>query len=192
MPDFQPFLAVGNDPALDFVNTLPVDAEGRPDERLKTPADLGRWLVAFGLVEKKEAFEPSRRTLDDARALRESLRGMAEALARGRAVPASSIASIHEALEADPGVLVVERKGKGYDLRFRSISDAGRAALGSVARAAAYLLARRDLSRVRRCANPECVLYFYDATRNRGRQWCSMASCGNRAKIAAYRARQSR
>jgi predicted RNA-binding Zn ribbon-like protein len=30
---------------------------------------------------------------------------------------------------------------------------------------------------------------FADHTRGRGRRWCSMAICGNRAKQAAYRSR---
>lgn len=43
--------------------------------------------------------------------------------------------------------------------------------------------------RVRRCANRECVLHFHDTTRGCRRRWCSMATCGNRAKQTALRAR---
>ncbi|HEY6735223.1 MAG TPA: CGNR zinc finger domain-containing protein, partial [Roseiarcus sp.] len=34
-----------------------------------------------------------------------------------------------------------------------------------------------------------CTLVFVDRTRRRGRRWCSMALCGNRAKQAAHRHR---
>ncbi|WP_328609639.1 CGNR zinc finger domain-containing protein [Amycolatopsis sp. NBC_00345] len=46
-----------------------------------------------------------------------------------------------------------------------------------------------DASRVRSCAHPECVLYFYDTSPKRSRRWCSMATCGNRAKAARHYAR---
>jgi len=40
--------------------------------------------------------------------------------------------------------------------------------------------------RIRRCANPVCVLYFLDATKNGTRRWCSMKTCGNRAKASRH------
>ena len=53
-------------------------------------------------------------------------------------------------------------------------------------------LLTNDASRVRRCAHPDCVLHFYDTSPKRGRRWCSMASCGNRAKAARHYARAKR
>jgi predicted RNA-binding Zn ribbon-like protein len=50
--------------------------------------------------------------------------------------------------------------------------------------------------RIRRCAHPDCILWFFDTTRNGSRRWCSMADCGNRAKAKRHyqrtRARQRR
>gem|GEM_PF-3517240 len=43
--------------------------------------------------------------------------------------------------------------------------------------------------RVRRCAHPACVLYFLDTSRNGTRRWCSMETCGNRAKAGRHYAR---
>ncbi|RFU38695.1 zf-CGNR multi-domain protein [Actinomadura logoneensis] len=40
--------------------------------------------------------------------------------------------------------------------------------------------------RVRKCADPDCVLWFYDLTKNGSRRWCSMEICGNRAKTARF------
>jgi predicted RNA-binding Zn ribbon-like protein len=59
-------------------------------------------------------------------------------------------------------------------------------------------LAARDLlrlldehpDRVRKCANPDCVLWFLDATRSGTRRWCSMAGCGNRLKARRHYERQ--
>lgn len=46
--------------------------------------------------------------------------------------------------------------------------------------------------RLRRCAHPACVLYFYDTSRNGTRRWCSMDVCGNRAKAGRHYARARR
>jgi predicted RNA-binding Zn ribbon-like protein len=43
--------------------------------------------------------------------------------------------------------------------------------------------------RIRRCAHPDCVLYFQDTSARGTRRWCSMAGCGNRAKAARHYAR---
>jgi predicted RNA-binding Zn ribbon-like protein len=51
--------------------------------------------------------------------------------------------------------------------------------------ASSLLCGDGDPSRVHRCGNPKCVLYFYDTTRNRRRLFCSPAGCGNRVKAAA-------
>jgi len=45
---------------------------------------------------------------------------------------------------------------------------------------------------VKACQNPQCVLLFYDTTKNHARRWCSMAACGNRAKVAAHYQRARR
>ncbi len=50
-------------------------------------------------------------------------------------------------------------------------------------------LLAQDPSRIRRCAHPDCVLYFYDRSRTGRRMWCSMTGCGNRAKAARHYAR---
>ncbi|MGV3627080.1 MAG: CGNR zinc finger domain-containing protein [Betaproteobacteria bacterium] len=58
-----------------------------------------------------------------------------------------------------------------------------------VAEAMAELLAEGDFTLVRKCESPDCTLWFYDRTKSHHRRWCSMAVCGNRMKVAAFRAR---
>ena len=56
--------------------------------------------------------------------------------------------------------------------------------------AASYLELLRDRpERIRRCAHPACVLYFYDTSRNGTRRWCSMTGCGSRAKASRHYSR---
>ncbi|GAA5165422.1 MULTISPECIES: CGNR zinc finger domain-containing protein [Amycolatopsis] len=44
--------------------------------------------------------------------------------------------------------------------------------------------------RIKPCAHPDCVLHFYDVSKNGTRRWCSMAGCGNRFKASRHYARQ--
>jgi predicted RNA-binding Zn ribbon-like protein len=60
-----------------------------------------------------------------------------------------------------------------------------------IARAAAELLTSDLLDRVRECEDDRgCGYLFIDTTRNHSRRWCSMESCGNRAKARRHYARQ--
>ncbi len=55
-----------------------------------------------------------------------------------------------------------------------------------------YLLLRASTpDRLRKCANPDCVLHFQDTSRTGRRQWCSMTACGNRLKARRHYARSS-
>ena len=61
-----------------------------------------------------------------------------------------------------------------------------------LARAAIAAATDLEADRVRRCANPRCVLVFYDVSKGGQRRWCDMAGCGNRAKAASYQRRHRR
>jgi predicted RNA-binding Zn ribbon-like protein len=61
--------------------------------------------------------------------------------------------------------------------------------LAPVAEVVAELLFHADFDLVRHCEGGQCVLWFYDRTKAHRRRWCSPQLCGNRAKVAAFRAR---
>jgi predicted RNA-binding Zn ribbon-like protein len=44
--------------------------------------------------------------------------------------------------------------------------------------------------RLRPCADPTCRSVFWDGSKNRSGRWCSMGTCGNKAKVRAYRERE--
>ncbi|MEM7417917.1 MAG: CGNR zinc finger domain-containing protein [Gemmatimonadota bacterium] len=66
-----------------------------------------------------------------------------------------------------------------------------RAPLGVVAREAAQLLGSVAPQRLRQCAAEACERWFVDLSKAGRRKWCSMATCGNRAKASRYRERHS-
>jgi predicted RNA-binding Zn ribbon-like protein len=63
--------------------------------------------------------------------------------------------------------------------------------LAPIAESMGQLLLQEDLSLVRQCGGEDCTIIFLDRTKSHKRRWCSMAACGNRAKVAAFRARSA-
>lgn len=51
-------------------------------------------------------------------------------------------------------------------------------------------LLRTRPQQIRRCGNADCTLYFLDTSKNHSRTWCSMKTCGNRAKFQRHTHRQ--
>lgn len=58
------------------------------------------------------------------------------------------------------------------------------------AMALAVVIAEAGFDRLRVCEGERCKDVFVDRSRNRSRRYCSPQVCGNRASVAAYRARQ--
>ena len=58
-----------------------------------------------------------------------------------------------------------------------------------MARSLGDLLASPDRTRVKQCDGERCLWLYLDRTKNRGRRWCEMKTCGNRAKVRAHRRR---
>jgi predicted RNA-binding Zn ribbon-like protein len=64
--------------------------------------------------------------------------------------------------------------------------------LAPVAELAARLFISHDAAFIKHCEDAQCLLWFVDRTKSHHRRWCSMAVCGNRNKVAAYRQRKLR
>jgi predicted RNA-binding Zn ribbon-like protein len=191
------FLFLAGHPCLDFLNTRPA-IKGRTVELLGGFEDFLRWLTRSGRLDAKAAADANKRwgegpeaerVAERARGFRETLRHMADGIVRGRGVSTEGIAAISSILAENEGTLRLEKTGAGFRTRFAARPTQPIALLGTVAEAAANLLSAHDLRLVRRCGNSDCVLYFYDATRNHRRQWCSMGTCGNLMKVRAFRRR---
>ena len=62
-------------------------------------------------------------------------------------------------------------------------------ALGRIVAAAFLADLARTWDKLKACAGPDCSSVFYDRSKNHSGRWCSMATCGNRAKVRAWRDR---
>jgi predicted RNA-binding Zn ribbon-like protein len=123
-------------------------------------------------------------------ALRSAMRRIVEAFVEARSAPDKDVAAINAYLRR----VAVHEELVAIDGGFASVrhatTDAPDVLLYFVAEAARELFTRKHAHAIRRCANEECTHYFYDASKNGTRRWCSMAGCGNREKVAALRSRR--
>src|SRR5215469_7947825 len=118
--------------------------------------------------------------------LRECVRAVFSAIEARREFPRTWVAPINEILRVTEGHdELMAHEGK-WRLEFVARENGLEWLLAAIARSAAELVAEGLPAPVKRCANPECRLFFYDDSRTRQRRWCSMAVCGNRHKVAAF------
>jgi predicted RNA-binding Zn ribbon-like protein len=172
------------DLCLEFVNTRYWRGQDVPTETLNAPDDLAAWIAANGGPKLTKA--PTTREFERAIGLRETIHRLFDAEAQDKAPAARDLEALNEALEKAPArtTLKRERGGYGWDVDIRS--GTALALLAPVLWTAGDLLTGTRLDRVRRCANPECLFLFLDDSRAGRRRWCSMSSCGNRAKAKRH------
>lgn len=185
---------------LDFSNTAEWHARSEPTEHLNNYADLVRWSQAAQLVGDEEAeamlVEADRDPLKAAAALersldlRETLFRVFANIVRGEQPDETDLAHLNQVLaEAQRGARLL-RTPEGYDWDWEH--SALDWMLYPIARSAADLLTSDDLDRVGFCADDQgCGWLFFDTSRNHSRRWCSMESCGNRAKARRHYQKQS-
>jgi predicted RNA-binding Zn ribbon-like protein len=182
------FHFIADELCVDFVNTEVVEQDDRVD-LLGSFDDLMAWYTAAGIVDAAQAksLAGGARALKEARQFRAMLRELMERLAEGKTnVPQATLDQLNRSLRVREGYSEIVRTKEGYDTRFRPRVDEPAHLLVAIAESAARLLSEGDLGLLRKCQNPRCILYFYDTTKNHRRRWCSMAGCGNRAKVAAF------
>lgn len=166
---------------LDLAATLAARLKEEPRELLKTPSDLTRWFAASGVA--SSAVIAGEKDLVMARSLREAIYHAAIARIAGKAIPAEARRLINRIAAQIPAVVRLEK-----DESMRVTGDA-RAVLANLAREAVGLFSSESSNRLRQCEGETCALLFLDTSRKGDRRWCSMAGCGNKAKVSAFRNR---
>ncbi|RZF28749.1 hypothetical protein EVC45_16345 [Paraburkholderia sp. UYCP14C] len=195
-----PALFVADAPGLDFLNSVATPVDEQIDW-IVDGAGLLDWLEQAGMVpadalaEMRERFASAE--LDvmaaQARELREWFRRFVNA-SKGRPLTAGDLGELeplNRLLERDEryGALV-PGEDAAFELRERRRWKSPESLLMPIAEALARLVCDEDFTQVKACEGPRCTLLFADHTRGHARRWCSMAVCGNRAKVAAHRKRR--
>lgn len=186
---------VGGDPVLDFVNTAGGRTKARDTERLGRFVDALEWAHASGVLDQAERDQlvaradrdpaESAHALDELREQREALHAFLLAGVEGaecdtavRQRVRSDIATAYREAELSEDFLtrpawVVDITAAGARLLSRRL-----------ALAAARLLASDQRAQLNVCGR--CSWLFLDPSPTRRRRWCSMATCGNRAKAQRH------
>jgi predicted RNA-binding Zn ribbon-like protein len=166
----------------DFVNTEIPDWH---HDDVGTPEALAEWLAARGLVAPEDTVDGE--TFVAARALRAALRELALANTIGVPPEPARRAEIDAALAAFPLVVRAGVDGPG----FAPAGTGARRGLSGLVAVVAAAQAGGAWERLKACRQETCGWLFYDASRNRSSNWCSMQVCGGREKSRAYRRRHS-
>jgi predicted RNA-binding Zn ribbon-like protein len=198
-----PAFFVGDAPGLDFLNSIAMPGDTRVDW-LEDGEGFLSWLEEARLVPTDVLREVRRRALpgeldtvaDQARKLREWFRAFVRER-MGHPLTTRALAELkplNRLLERDESFQQIAT-GTGKKSRFelqtvRRWRDPEMLLL-PVGETLARLVSTEDFSRVKACEGRACTLLFADHTRGQVRRWCSMATCGNRAKQAAHRRRRS-
>jgi predicted RNA-binding Zn ribbon-like protein len=191
---------IADSPGLDFLNSIatPVDA---PVDWLDSGDGLVAWLAQANLVpthalnalaEQATAGELDK-VAGQARVLREWFRRFVRKhMGRPLAPKAMrELAPLNALLERGEmfSRVALRSDGDHMELQTMRLWRSPESLLLPIGEALARCVCDEDFANIRACEGHVCTLIFADRTRRRGRRWCSMAVCGNRAKQAAHRHR---
>jgi len=184
---------------LDFANTVSWRGSGAPIDHLPTYEELIRFAEQSKLLSEADGWRLRReaarrpdaatRGLRKAVVLREALYRTFARLAGSRSPLSADLQTLNASLPSALARLRVAPEDEGFAWVWHGDPQALDRLIWPVARDAAVFLTSTNLSRLRTCENPKCRWVFHDGTRNGTRRWCSMAVCGNRAKVRRYYAR---
>jgi predicted RNA-binding Zn ribbon-like protein len=175
------FIYLGGRQCLNFVGTVKHRHTSR-EELLTEPELLSDWAVQGGLLDA--GVDVTDDDLVAAIELREAIyRTVIARLERRRPRPAD--VDLLNELASQPQL--TPRLRRTGDVRREGTTAQ---LLASLAADLLDLLAGTDIENVKRCAHPDCTRLYLDASRAKNRQWCGMGTCGNKAKVQAFRARQ--
>jgi predicted RNA-binding Zn ribbon-like protein len=166
--------------ALDFVGTLRARRNAEPAEKLDVPARLDSWFAESGLA---SGLVSAPDDLVAALDLREAMYSLFAARIHAQDLKEGTVDRLNAAAAEVPLAVVLRSGGR---VRHGSV----RQALSNLAREAIEIVGGDDAALLRECSRPECTQIYLDRSRGHRREWCAMATCGNRVKASTYRARQ--
>lgn len=191
------------DICLDFANTNNWHASAHPDENLHNYDDLVAWGKAAGIISVEaneytchlagEHPDEAERAYHNALQLREAIYRVFSNRYAGTPIPEADLWLINAIVWQAMSHRRVVPAGSEFKWEWDSDCDDPNLILWRVALSAVDLLTSDKVSRVRECEDDRgCGYLFIDMSKNHSRRWCSMESCGNRAKAHRHYSRKSR
>jgi predicted RNA-binding Zn ribbon-like protein len=188
------------DLSLNFANTKNWHASSHPIEELKNYSDLLIWGQHAHLISSEAATRLATAATEHPQAavemyefaiqVREAIYRIFSKHYAGQPIEESDLSMLNNvACQAMSHLQLQTRDNQFYWQLPSTLVDVN-LILWPVARAAAELLTSEKASHVRECEDDRgCGYLFIDNTRNHSRRWCSMESCGNRAKARRHYSR---
>ena len=178
------------EPCLDFADSVITNhaRRGGRFDRLQTSGWREWFLQRWGYI---APVDPSASELLDLIELRTTLRGLMEHQRVPRGI---EIERLNGLLRASLRYWQLEGGAAGdrrsLALQLHPARTGWRAVMADIVASYARLAETGRLGRVRRCANKNCALIFYDESVNGTRRWCDPRLCGNLVKVRRHRARE--
>ena len=185
---------------LDFVNTFEDRFGEHPQDFFAGYPDLIHWSYAVGLFTEHEATRrlaalahwptEAMRVFEQTLALRETIYRIFSASAE-TALPSQVDLDALKAMYTQTIVhacFIPTDEGFVWNWIEQEREEALDFPLWPVIRSAVDLLTSSEARRVKQCPAVDCGWLFLDTSKNGSRVWCSMESCGSRAKMRRQRA----
>ena len=175
-----PVRPVGGRLVLDFINTADWSAADEViHEKLETQDDVRRWTDALEITRAVADGRPH--DLPALRSVRADLRSLLRTALGRRNPDPETLAELNDLLAlACDASRIARLTGSPWLVLHSSLLDV------ILTSAKAVLSDPREIGRVRLCRGPDCGWLFLDESRNQGRKWCTMETCGNRAKARRF------
>jgi predicted RNA-binding Zn ribbon-like protein len=181
---------------LDFANTWGNHADPGSD-RLRDYEHLLAFARQAGYLTEDPAAALSRAATGDAetgaaafslgRELRHVIYNIFSSQAGNRGVPLEDVDRINALLGEALSHRRLERRDGDFVWSWTDVNvDDLRAPIWPIIESTATLLTSGEFDRVRECNADDCNWLFLDRSRSGTRRWCSMRSCGNRAKARRH------
>lgn len=165
-----------------LINTVP-GASNSGDDELSTQEQLTAFLDRFEFTGSRRGDDPE---LDEMRSLRSRLRQFWTRDEDG------VVDLINELLRESGALPQLVRHGD-WDWHLHATPASAPVATRAQVEAAMAmidLVRAKELQRLHECEADDCSAVVVDLSRNRSRRYCDVGNCGNRANVAAYRARR--
>lgn len=177
----QKYEFVGNNLGVDFINTE-VNVKGELVDLLLTESDVMAWLeqanIDADLVQDID--------VGKLLAFRHMARKVLSQIIENKSIESDALATLNNYLQNYKMHYQLEQSSEGYQLINQNVCHSTADIIGLLAFELANMLASDQRTYLKRCLNPDCVLMFVDNSRSHKRRWCSMDTCGNRAKVSKH------
>ncbi|WP_036494683.1 ABATE domain-containing protein [Nocardia sp. BMG111209] len=176
---------------LDLVRTLRHRGTPAETEELTDEAALTAWIAHCAPRTVATGTQPAPADhVATARQLREAVHTLLTCARTGTPAdcPPAARTLLNDLAAANPPAPQLDSRGHLH----RTAPDPIAATLTLIARDALDLATSNLIPRLRICEGHDCQALFLDLSRPGTRRWCSMGTCGNRAKKQALRDRAAR